>query len=619
MSRRRHALNPAKVKADIAALDKRPARQAFLPGLDMRRRWSVLLLCLLSAALLLISFAPFDHWYLAYVALVPLALGVAGGRERRWALLWAYLAGVAFWAVGLYWLTWVTLTGYFVVVAILAVVWLAAGWALRAAFRRRWPMWLVLPVVWVALEYARAYALWPALFDVSGFPWFYLAHSQHACTRLIQVADLTGPYGVSFFVAMVNGAVVDVLAQPLFFRAGSARGMIRPIVKPVAAAVLAAAALLGYGAFRLSQETTRPGPKVGVVQLAFPISLTGRGASPQQTFDQHLHLSKQFKNADLDLLVWPESMLGFPDMRPSYWFRFNPKTALPPPGWDALHWRRSVEIYQDNLRSLQGLLGELGCPLLAGGSMPSPRPVRGEGLSANSALLFELDEGRRLRLRARYDKMHLVPFSEYVPFKDFWPGLHRFFRRFVPEAMPQLDPGRRRVVFEISRPKGSFRFAAPICYEGVFARVCRRLAVQDRKKRIDMLVNISNDGWFIYTGRKYVFAGPRITHASTELDQHLAQYIFRAVENRVPVVRAVNTGISAHVDSNGRIVGTVSHNGRRKMVGGKLVAQTLVDERVPLYSRVGDGFARAVCVAAVSGVAVLTLRRRRKDDKDRNA
>ena len=185
-------------------------------------------------------------------------------------------------------------------------------------------------------------------------------------------------------------------------------------------------------------------------------------------------------------------------------------------------------------------------------------------------------------------------------------------RRFVPEVMPQLDPGRRPVRFTIPWQERSFRFAVPICYEGVFARVCRTLAARaDEKARVDALVNISNDGWFVRVT-------PSRTHASTELDQHLAQYVFRAVENRVPVVRAVNTGISAHVDSCGRIVGVVAHKGRRKMVGGCLVAQTLVDDRVSPYSLVGDVFAQAVCIAAAAGAGVLWLRRRAKDLKDRN-
>jgi len=614
VTKRRHALNPDKLKADIAALDEDAPPQLFRARLDIRRRWSVLLMSLLSSVLLLVSFAPYDCWYLAYVALVPFGLAVAVGRRTGWALLWAYLAGVVFWALGLYWITWITLLGYLLLIIYLGAYWLVAGAVLRAAFRRGWPMWLALPTIWVALEYARAFAL-------SGFPWFYLAHSQYDRTRLIQIADLTGQYGVSFFVAMVNGAVIDALMQPLFVRNRRGARWTRLIATAVGATAAMAAVLLVYGTYRLNQQTTRPGPRIGLEQLAFPISLVHEGASSERIFSQHLHEAEQFKGAGLDLAVWPESMLGLRDMNPAYWLGLDPD-AVRAGGSTPLYTPDEREIiltYHRSLHRLQGLIRDLKCPLLAGAGMPS---LRDDELRCNSALLLDLDEKGQLRLRDRYDKMHLVPFSEYVPFRKGWPALHRLLRRFVPEVMPQLDPGTNRVRFELAKRggQGYWRFAVPICYEGVFARVCRRLAVQDGQKRIDLLINLSNDGWFIYQGRKYIFAGDEITHASTELDQHLAQYRFRAVENRVPVVRAVNTGISAHVDSNGRLVGCVRRGRRRKMVGGNLVAQTVVDDRVSVYSRIGDVFALAICVITAAGVVGLALTRpRARDDKDLKA
>ena len=614
MSKRRHALNPAKLKADIAALEEHPPPEALAPRLDIRRGLSLLLLCLLSSLVLVISFAPFDRWYLAYVALVPWGLAVAGGRSRRWTLLCAYLGGVLFWAVGIYWLTWITLLGYVALMLYLGAYWLAAAAVVRAAFNRRWPMWLVLPAVWVTMEYALAYALWPMLSaDMSGFPWYYLAHSQYRRTQLIQVVDITGPYGVSFFVAMVNGAIIDALAQPLFVRLRCGTRLTKLISTAAAACLVTAAGMMGYGAWRLRQATVRPGPVVGVVQMAFPISLVHEGSSGPDIFDAHL-LNTQggdpsLLGAGCDLVVWPESMLGMWNMDPQYWR----EVADPNHPLHRAYPLDVIATYQDKLRKLSELLGKLRCPLLAGGGMRALRAAPEERLSCNSAVLIKRDEKGRLRMLERYDKMHLVPFSECVPFRDGWPGLHRLLRRFVPEQMPQLEPGRRKVRFEIDGPGGKFRLAVPICYEGVFARVCRALADRAGREPADLLVNLSNDGWFIYKGRRYVFAGGQITHASTELEQHLTQYVFRAIENRVPVVRAVNTGISAHVDSNGRIVQSVSRGGRRKMVAGNLVAQTLVDDRVSPYSRVGNLFAVVVSVVVGAGavlLAILALRAR---------
>jgi len=602
VSGRRHGLNPAKLKADIAAMEREVPSESPRPRVDVRRGRVVALLALLTAVLLLASFAPFNQWYLAYVALVPWVLAVVGPQRQRTALLWAYLAGVAFWAAGLYWLTWITLIGFVPLVLYLALYWLAAAWVLRRAFQRGWPMWIVLPVVWVALEYLRASQL-----ALSGFPWFSLAHSQYANTRLIQIADVTGQYGVSFLVAMVNGAVADALAGPLL-KVG-AGGRRRRLLVAGAVCLASAGGLWLYGAARLAQKTTRPGPKVALVQLAFPISLFHENAPPEEVFGKHLDNSRPLVGAGCDLVVWPESMLGYLDLDPSVWFARRPDEIDPATGqptWTSEQ-REIIREYRASLRALQALLGDLGCPLLAGGGTVDAV----SGLTTNSALLFDRDRSGRIRLSRKYHKRHLVPFSESVPFGQSWPWLHGLLRRVVPESMPQLQPGRRAVRFEIPPPgrdeprKKPFQIAVPICYEGVFARVCRAMVVEKGRKQVDVLVNLSNDGWFVW-------ATSRWTHAGTELDQHLAQYAFRAVESRVPVLRAVNTGISAHVDSNGRLVATVEHAGRRRMVGGNLVAQTLVDERVSLYSLAGDLFAQAVSVLAGAAAIVLWCRRPRK-------
>ena len=597
MSKHRHALNPARVKADIAALEQHPPQEVFLRRLDIRRRLSVALLCVLTSALLTACYTPFDKWYLAYIALVPWGLAVVGGHKGRWAILWSWMGGAIFWAAGIYWLTWITLGGYILLILYLGLYWLVAGLLVRRAFHRGWPVWITLPVVWVAMEYALSFALWPMLpSDLSGFPWLFLAQSQYSCTRLIQIVDVTGQYGVSFFIAMVNGAIIDALAQPLFVRTPHGGRLTRQIGAALVAGIVVAAAMLGYGTYRLNQETTHPGPVVGVVQQAFPISLSERGASQQEIFDAHLAGARSLAGAGCDLVVWPESMLGFGNLDPAYWNGLSPVAYSPEAN-------ELIRTYQQNLRSLGRLVSDLDCPLLAGGSMPADQ-AGDENRRYNSALLFDRDREGRLQIKGRYHKMHLVPFSERVPFRESWTWLHRQIRRVVPDVMPQLEPGKSFVPFAISGPADKeFRFAVPICYEGSFARVCRRMVMQNRLKVADMLINISNDGWFVYNTAEW-------THASTELDQHLSQYVFRAIEGRVPVVRAVNTGISAHIDSTGRIREVVSHRGKRKMVAGNIVTKIFVDDRVSIYSLVGDVFAQAICLVAGAGILIMFLRRR---------
>ncbi|MCJ7544849.1 MAG: hypothetical protein MUP47_09875, partial [Phycisphaerae bacterium] len=253
---------------------------------------------------------------------------------------------------------------------------------------------------------------------------------------------------------------------------------------------------------------------------------------------------------------------------------------------------------------------------------PAVGPGEPAWLQRNSALWFD---GLYPWASRYYAKMHLVPFSEYVPFGQSWPGLHRLLRWFVPGVMQQLDPGRRPTVFELERPRGRWTLAVPICYEGTFGDVCRQLVMEGRAKRADILVNLSNDGWFVWSWGGGPYRG------STEHAQHLAQYCFRAVECRTPVVRAVNTGISASIDSCGRIVALVG--GRRQaMIAGTLLLdgavsqgvrlpghgpKVLVDRRKSLYSVTGDVFASAVALVGAAMTAGILLGRPKAGRKGR--
>lgn len=685
MSGRRRKRPARRGAADLNALERNPPPQVFARRLVLDRRLSLALLCLLTVVLLSVSFAPFDAWYLAYVAFVPWLIAVEGGTRGRSTLLFAWLAGLLFWAINLYWLWWVTLLGYALLVVYLSAYWLVAAWLIRGGARRNVPTWVTLPVVWVALEYARAYLL-------SGFPWFYVAHTQYACTRLIQICDVTGQYGVSFVVLWVNGVAVDLLTAPLFARAPERRAVpVRRHLVALAASLAAIAALLGYGQWRLGQDTQSPGPVVGVVQETIPVWLgptpkapdrrTQRkwDASPYEVFDMHCEWTRgSFTDAGCDLVIWPETVLprgmnrevlevnvadlSLADAR-SLALQVVPMPAAELKGARRSELRRYLQLVirgraegvtsrGPSLESLARRLGRLsddvGCPILAGGPAvhPNGKPT-GEldrWMHHNSALWFE----GNWRNKAEYAKVHLVPLSEYVPFKHSLPRLYRTLRSFVPPQMPQVEPGKRLTAFALTRRGRTWHVATPICYEGTFARVCRRMVVQDGEKVVDILANLSNDGWFVWPWR------PRVGQASAEHVQHLVQYCFRAVENRVPVVRAVNTGISASIDSNGRIVGELRLGGRRAgMVSGTMLLkdagdggadaaaghgdagggptstspgtvpagrsrfpQVLVDSRVSLYSIVGDAFAQGVSVAAIVLAAWMLVGqevRRRRD------
>ena len=654
--------------------------------------------CLLTPMLLTVSFTgwPLEWPYLAYVALVPWGLALSGAVNGRWAVTWAWAAGVAFWAINLYWLWWITLLGYAALVIWLSVYWLAAAVFLRAASRRLWPMWICLPVIWVALEYVRSWVL--------GFPWFFLAHSQYSHTRLIQLADVTGQYGISLFVAMVNGVVIDLVDLPLFMRQPQGRGrMIRGGACGAVAAVAAAGGMLGYGTYRLNQtDVLKEGPVVGIVQQAFPISLYEEGALPQKILHEHVSAGKRLVGRGCDLVIWPESMLPGPanpefveldpektstdDLRAAVgcliraegieqlgrpWLMYEWRSIwegkLLPEAWAARDvkevpqellravvarhagtkdvskcTRKELEDHWENLRKgvlvdgrrylglrdrvgqVAELARELDCPILVGAGTlhhnPDATKDRDRWLRRNSVLWFE----RNGRVTAQYAKRHLVLFSEYVPFKDTWPWFHDVLRGVVPDVMPQLDPGRSWKRFNLVRAEGKWALASPICFEGTFARICRKLVMSEGRKVVDILANLSNDGWFVwqYRGR------PR---RSAEHPQHLVQYCFRAIELRVPVVRSVNTGISASIDSNGRIVAQVNRHGQTMIPGTlllkepgerksdargcQLAPRILVDARTSLYSIAGDVF--ATIVGGLAAAMAVWLVWKRGDGRER--
>ena len=242
------------------------------------------------------------------------------------------------------------------------------------------------------------------------------------------------------------------------------------------------------------------------------------------------------------------------------------------------------------------------------------------GPRTNTAFLITPD-AETYRADHRYAKAHLVPFGEYVPFKESWPWLHGVLQAFTPyEYDHSLTPGSHdQAPFVLRYGEGGAdggreaRFQVAICYEDALPYRIRemvrqpapsrsrlghgtapsrsRLVASPSPKAVDFIVNISNDGWF---------------SGSWELDQHLNLCVFRAVENRVPVVRSVNTGISAIIQSTGRITRVVARDGERRGVSGCIVGEVILDDRLAPYTVHGDAFAYG-CLLATAGLAAAVV------------
>ena len=584
------------VRPDIGAKNQADFKVALPPGellpehyldrkLSIKSGRRVLLLGLLSGTALTLCFNVPGLSWLAFIALVPWVVAITACSSTAWAMSGSFLLGLAFWLVNVYWVAPITIAGYIAQCLYLSAYFLLAGWLLRHCYqRRRLPFFLMLPIIWVGLELLRSHV-------ITGFAWLLLGHSQFRWVRLIQIADLTGAYGVSFIVAMTNGLLIDLLLQPLFLR--TKKGSKPSVAVAVGVVVLVGVAVftLLYGTIQMSSGRFRPGPKIALVQENFPIHVTRAPENDLEVFERHRQSTLQA--ADMyqpDLIVWPESMA-----QPYLYPKITEQPARPTRGPEFL---TLLNGFPDNIETLSEystqdfrnaqyvqaqlprLARQINTCLLVGSSARSfyteGDSLRIKTMQWNSAFLCRPDG---YILNRRYDKMHLVPFSEYIPLRKRIPLVLDLVMYFSPYDFDHsLQSGSAPEIFTVTSRDGryNYRFATPICYEGTVPDLCRSFVLPETGGKIDFLVNISNDGWF---------------NASWELTQHLVVYVFRAVENRIPIARAVNTGISGFVDSTGRLHDLVSRDGRTRGVAGTSSAQLQIDSRVSLYSRTGDWFA----------------------------
>ncbi len=474
--------------------------------------------------------------------------------RRPYAVLW--LTSFAFHLAALYWLTlphWATAFGWLALSFYLALYLPAFVGLSRVAVHALGISPIVAaPVVWTALELARAHVM-------GGFSMASLAHTQIHWPIWLQICDVFGSYGLSFLIVLVAACMARILPCDDAPRAWW------PAL-PLAAALLATAA---YGDWRMTEQETRPGPKVALVQGSIDIDMKYDPKQGQQIFDEYFGLTRQAvkEHDNLDLIVWPETMFRYP------WYTFDEKYV--PPADAKL---TPEEATERSRLAIEHTVAPLHTSFLLG-----VETVHNAEDRYNSALFTDRDG----KLLGRYDKCHRVPFGEFVPFAETFPWLYRL------TPLPSgLNAGAGPQSVEI----GHTRYAPNICYEDTIPHFIRAQVLQLRaeNREPDILVNLTNDGWF---------------WGSSELDMHLACGVFRAVECRKPVLIAANTGFSAWIDSNGRI----RAQGRRR-APDLIVAATRIDRRGSWYLDHGD-IPAGLCLLATCGIAAVGLLKQRRDRK----
>jgi len=541
-----------------------------------------LFLSLATMAGLSVIQEPIGWTWCAWFCLAPWAIAMAAVDKGRHVLRIGYGLGLLYYLVNLSWLTGITWPGYSGLCFYLAWYFPLTALVVRKVYRgRRWPLTLVLPVVWVAQEYLRATVM-------TGFPWLFLAHSLHDYPHLLQSCDLFGSYTLTFVIAMVNGLICDLLLRPLKQPAGAPRRLSGLTLMLLT--FCAVAGCYAYGRYRLAQgeKTMTPGDTITVIQESVPQRVKESLQGPEEIFKFHLETSRQALAAEEKpgLMVWSETVCA----------PLNEEFLRLP-----LEEFEPLNEAQRQHRQLTELAASSGTALLVG-SPARTMEVRGAywefAKRWNSALLY-LPNGKQSP--RRYDKMHLVPFGEVVPFRESWPWLYRLLNKMTPyDYEYSLDRGKEATIFEYEGRDGKmYLFGVAICYEDATAEVPRALAAApDGQKRIDFLINISNDGWFVRE------TGDGRVVPTAELRQHLAICQFRAVENRIGIARSVNTGISAFIRPDGLVQagkksGTLSDDPiERQAVAGYLTDTIMIDRRITLYSRIGDSMALACVVLA---------------------
>ena len=495
--------------------------------------------------LLSLSFPPTSLTFAAWIAFIPLFWALHRKPGMQHAAVCGFAFGAAFFLVDVNWVyRTLVMHGHFGTIPALAVflgmvvslAFIPAAFGLVLAFfaKNGLKIAVAAPFVWVALEYVRAVIF-------TGFPWDLTGYSQIGRLMVVQIADLTGVYGISFLVVLVNGGLWELLKGNSGGTAGSKRFFARlsaPKLPEVTALILVAALIYGHERIKTFPVTNDDAGNcsVAVLQGNIPQEIKWEEAARDYTFRTYENLAEQAVNEKAGLLVWPE-------------------TAIPVlfSGRDEES-RRAAEISE-----------RLGVPMLVGA--PSGKNVAGTTRYFNSAFLVD---GRMLRYR--YDKMHLVPFGEYMPLTwllPLGPGLAA--------REEDYSPGQTMSVMHV---KGCPAFSVLICYEAIFPELAR-LAVRNGAA---MLLNITNDGWFGATAAPY---------------QHLVMAGMRSIENRIWLVRCANTGISAAFDPAGRIVRSLP----LEQKGFFVVQVPSSSHPGSFYGRFGDVFAWG-CLA---GVAVLFL------------
>lgn len=480
----------------------------------------------LSGLLLFLSFPKYGSGWFAWIAFVPLFYALNNVTKVTQGLLLGFITGIVSCIGIIYWIAYVIVNyGYLplytgIILMLLLASYLSIYISLFAGgivyFRDRIPLYLSAPVLWVCLEYGKSYIL-------TGFPWENLGYSQYLNTYLLQFADVFGVFGISFFIVLINGTLFKIVIS-----ASKKKYVLAGVVCLMLSVVYA------YGAYRVDQVnkivSKSPGIEVSLIQGNIDQSVKWDKNHKRTTLNIYEYLSLKNLPGKDSLIVWPETAVPF---------KFQVMNDL------------HDQIVHLSMKTKSWLLF---------GSIS--RLIDNDNYFNSAYLLSPSGD-----VRGRYDKVHLVPYGEYVPLRNLMPFVEGFTAGIGDFS---IGPGFYPLSMDDKK------IGILICYEAILPYAARAY----KNNAAELLVNITNDAWFGATSAPF---------------QHFSMTVFRAVETRLFLVRAANTGISGIIDPTGHIVAATNIFQRDALKGYvKFV-------KVPtLYDQYGDIL--VLCCFVIAGL-----------------
>lgn len=458
---------------------------------DKKLTWNTLYLSAVSGLLLFLSFPKYGSGFLAWISLIPLFWALRKALTIKQGLLLGFITGLISHIGLIYWITYVIVNyGYLpvylgIIIMLLLACYLSLYISIFAAgiifFRRKVALYYAAPILWVCLEYCKSYFL-------TGFPWENLGYSQYLNLYLIQFSDISGVFGLSFLIVLANAALFESIVKKT-----------KKEFILVAVVALIIISVLIYGVKKSRQIDTilqkAPGIEVSLIQGNISQSIKWNDYFQKETINIYEQLTRKIKPVKGGLIVWPETALPF-----------------------------NYQDVNDLQKQVNDIALETKSWFIFGSTSYEKSGVKTDYF--NSAYLLSPFGD----IKGKYDKVHLVPYGEYVPLRNIFPFIGK-----LTQGMGDFSAGTGYHPLMIDDRK----IGVLICYEGILPSAARTY----RKNGAEVLVNITNDAWFGATSAPF---------------QHFSMAIFRAVETRLYLVRAANTGISAVIDPNGKIVAQTS-------------------------------------------------------------